>query len=325
MRRSLILPLATAILVALTCGDFAYAESIPLKPEGGTFVIPVTINGMIVLDFTIDSGAADVSIPADVYSTLVRSGTVAKDDLLDTQRYRLADGSEQSSRRFRIRSLRVGNVELPDVIASVAPAEGDLLLGQSFLSRLPSWSIDNGRHVLLLNETAKTEARPATREAASTHARVSKPPGSVQSDDEVFLNALAYLLTGDDLGKITVLDRSKCVVQLRQPTLPPAPDFITILHLNNVDRTRSAIRAVPYEHPPKVQITLRGEGVAEYPARPIFKTDTADGKTFVSPGAPGSSSSTHTIILYGTNETARLRRAWNYIYSHGCKGLQSSF
>jgi predicted aspartyl protease len=50
------------------------AESIPLSMQGGTFVIPVLINGQITLNFTIDSGAADVSIPADVVSTLIRTG-----------------------------------------------------------------------------------------------------------------------------------------------------------------------------------------------------------------------------------------------------------
>jgi hypothetical protein len=35
-------------------------------------MVPVVINDKITLDFTIDIGAADVSIPADVFSTLRR-------------------------------------------------------------------------------------------------------------------------------------------------------------------------------------------------------------------------------------------------------------
>jgi hypothetical protein len=58
------------------------AEGIPLSVEGGTFVIPVVINGQITLNFTIDSGAADVSVPADVVSTLIRTGTVEKSDFV---------------------------------------------------------------------------------------------------------------------------------------------------------------------------------------------------------------------------------------------------
>jgi hypothetical protein len=40
---------------------------------------------------------------------------------------------------------------LNDVIGSIAPVEGGLLLGQSFLRRFKSWSIDNQRQTLILN------------------------------------------------------------------------------------------------------------------------------------------------------------------------------
>jgi predicted aspartyl protease len=53
---------------------FSRAVEAPLRKEGGTFVVPVLINGAITLDFTVDSGAADVSVPADVFSTLQRTG-----------------------------------------------------------------------------------------------------------------------------------------------------------------------------------------------------------------------------------------------------------
>jgi type I restriction enzyme R subunit len=36
---------------------------VPLNTNGGVFVVPVEINGAITLDFAVDSGAADVSIP----------------------------------------------------------------------------------------------------------------------------------------------------------------------------------------------------------------------------------------------------------------------
>jgi len=113
----------------------------------------VVINDDIPPIFTIVSGASDVSIPADVFSTLARAGIVSQKDFLDKQVHELGDGIKQTSQRFRIRSLRVGSLELRDVIASVAPATGSLLLGQSVLSRLKSWSIDDQRQVLLINES----------------------------------------------------------------------------------------------------------------------------------------------------------------------------
>jgi clan AA aspartic protease (TIGR02281 family) len=128
------------------------AESIPLSVQGGTFVIPVLINGQITLNFTIDSGAADVSVPADVVSTLIRTGTIQKSDFIGQKTYRLADGSTVPSATFLIRSLKVGNRLLENVTGSVASAEADLLLGQSFLRRFKSWSIDNTRQVLVLTQ-----------------------------------------------------------------------------------------------------------------------------------------------------------------------------
>ncbi len=80
-----------------------------MKKVGGTFVVPVQINGAITLDFTVDSGAADVSVPADVFSTLTRTGTIRETDIIGEQTYVLADGSEAKSITFTIRSLKVGN------------------------------------------------------------------------------------------------------------------------------------------------------------------------------------------------------------------------
>jgi clan AA aspartic protease (TIGR02281 family) len=121
-----------------------------LKKDGGVFVVPVEINSTIKLDFTIDSGAAHVSRPADVFSTLRRTGTIKESDIVGTTTHVLADGRESQSVLFTIRSLKIGKMVLNNVTASVAPSRADLLLGQSFLERLKSWSIDNATHELLL-------------------------------------------------------------------------------------------------------------------------------------------------------------------------------
>jgi tetratricopeptide (TPR) repeat protein len=127
------------------------ATVVPMVPEGGTFVVPVRINDQITLKFVIDSGAADVSVPADVVMTLLRTGTIAESDFLGTQKYRMADGSTVPSQQFVIRSLKVGDRTLENVTGSIAPVDGSLLLGQSFLRRFKSWSIDNQREALILN------------------------------------------------------------------------------------------------------------------------------------------------------------------------------
>jgi hypothetical protein len=123
---------------------------VKMVESGGVYHVPVVINDALKLDFTVDSGATDVCIPADVVLTLMRTGSIKESDFIGTETYRLADGSAVSSRTFIIRSLTVGDRTVTDVRASIAEVNGDLLLGQSFLSKFKSWSQDNVSHELVL-------------------------------------------------------------------------------------------------------------------------------------------------------------------------------
>jgi clan AA aspartic protease (TIGR02281 family) len=121
---------------------------ISMRRVGGINVVPVLINDAITLYFVLDSGAADVSIPANVVSRLA----LADADFIGQRKYQLADGSTTVLKTFRIRSLKVGDTVVEDVTGSVAPAQGFPLLGQSFLRQFRSWSIDNATHELLLKK-----------------------------------------------------------------------------------------------------------------------------------------------------------------------------
>lgn len=334
------LVLLVPILVFATS---VYAESVPLKREGGTYVVPVLINGKITLDFTVDSGAADVSIPADVFSTMVRTKTVAQSDLMGTQVYVLADGSEHSLQRFRIRSLKVGSLEVRNVIGSVSPSAGTLLLGQSFLSRIKSWSIDNERHVFVFNETTLGPvAEAAATRPSSTAKRPSptaaRPAAAVvppaQADEAIFLKAVNYFFTGDELRGVGVVDRANCIFEVKDnSTVNNSLDKTLkyIIRLNNVDRARSKISHVldqSYGYH-SVQVVLRGEGVAELPAAPahmvpVFSPFAPAEPDALVPEREASVRSEYTFSV-STDEFDRVVRAWNYIYSHGCKEQKSSF
>jgi clan AA aspartic protease (TIGR02281 family) len=123
---------------------------VSLKSDAGIFVVPVHINGTVTLDFVVDSGASYVSIPADVFSTLNRAGTIKQNDYVGKETLVLADGTKSESTIFTIRSLKVGDIVIENVKSSVASAKGSLLLGQSFLERFKSWSIDNTKRELVL-------------------------------------------------------------------------------------------------------------------------------------------------------------------------------
>jgi hypothetical protein len=148
----------------------AISETIQLQRQGGAYMVPVGINETIILPFVVDSGAAEVSIPTDLFLTLLRSGTVKQSDFVGNGRYVLVDGSEQSSERFILHEVRVGDHVVRNVVANVAPVKGDPLLGQSFLSKLPAWTIDNQRHALVFNDA------PA---AVGTQQRAALPPAQV--------------------------------------------------------------------------------------------------------------------------------------------------
>ena len=133
-------------------GAAAEPALVAMEKDGGVYVVPARLNDVITLPALVDSGAAVVSVPLDVVSTLFRSGTISGQDFIGQETYTLADGSKLPSTKFRLKSIRVGNRTIENVEAATAPAdvEANILLGQSFLGRLQSWSIDNDRHVLIL-------------------------------------------------------------------------------------------------------------------------------------------------------------------------------
>jgi predicted aspartyl protease len=123
---------------------------VPLESEHGALVVPVMVDDAIRLNFVVDSGATYVGIPEDVARTLMRTGKLTSSDYLGSGTYVLADGSRGPSRVFTLRSMVVGGREVRNVTASITGRNGALLLGQSFLRRFKSWSIDNRRRVLVL-------------------------------------------------------------------------------------------------------------------------------------------------------------------------------
>jgi predicted aspartyl protease len=80
----------------------------------------------------------------------MRTKTISQQDFLGQQTYVLADGSKVPSQRFRIRSLKVGNKTIENVVASIASVNATILLGQSFLRKFKAWSVDNEQHTLIL-------------------------------------------------------------------------------------------------------------------------------------------------------------------------------
>jgi hypothetical protein len=135
-------------LLSESAGKNRRIEEIPLEKRAGVYMVPVRINGSLTLSFILDTGASEVNISADVVARLLLTGAIDKADFLPGLAYRMADGNIVKSSRLKLRLLEVGGVKISEVTASIVPGTGSLLLGQSFLGRLQSWSLDNQRNVL---------------------------------------------------------------------------------------------------------------------------------------------------------------------------------
>jgi clan AA aspartic protease (TIGR02281 family) len=151
VRAVLAFALAVGSAAAALADDRPVGQIVSIEPHDGAFVIPVVLNDVMTVKFIVDSGSADVSIPEDVASTLMKSGTMTGADLLGNKTYMLADGSLVPSKIYRMASLRIGRMVMQNVTVRIAAAKSSLLLGQSFLSRLKSWSMDNARQVMIIN------------------------------------------------------------------------------------------------------------------------------------------------------------------------------
>jgi clan AA aspartic protease (TIGR02281 family) len=126
-------------------------EEVQIEKRGSSYYVPVRINDTITLPFLLDTGAGDLAIPADVARTLIRAGALKSGDLIGKRSYQIANGSEEVSPVVSIREVRVGEHVVRSVTAGITPANGEPLLGQSFLSKFGAVTVDYKRLVLVLS------------------------------------------------------------------------------------------------------------------------------------------------------------------------------
>ncbi len=160
---------AAATAPAAAAGAASGPVDVTMKRKGGNLWVPAQINNVVTIDFVIDSGASDITLPRDVYLTLIRSGTLTKANYIGATNFGIADGSEVKGVRFKLASLQVGNQVLKDVVASVMPSDSATpLLGLSFLSRFQSWAVDNNSGTLKLTPIGAPAGSAPTQVAAAT-------------------------------------------------------------------------------------------------------------------------------------------------------------
>ena len=126
-------------------------DEVKIEKRGSSYYVPVRINDTITMPFLLDTGADDLVIPADVARTLIRAGALKSGDLIGKRSYQIANGSEEVSPLVRIGEVRVGERVVRNVTAGITPANDEPLLGQSFLSKFGTLTVDYKRLVLTLS------------------------------------------------------------------------------------------------------------------------------------------------------------------------------
>lgn len=126
-------------------------NQISVKSTGGVYTLPVELNGVLKIDFIFDSGASDVSITPDVALTLIKAGTIKEQDWLQGAVYKFADGSTAKSKRFKLRSFKIGDRIIKNITCSISNSiDAPMLLGQSVMKQFGKYTFDNKKQVLII-------------------------------------------------------------------------------------------------------------------------------------------------------------------------------
>lgn len=126
-------------------------NTIKLKKQGDLFLIPITINDALKIDFLFDTGASDVFISPEILLTLMRMNSIEKSDLVGSRKYSFANGKSEVCKVYNLRSLKIGTRVVKNVQCAVANTIiSDMLLGQSFLKRLGGYRFDNVNNEMIL-------------------------------------------------------------------------------------------------------------------------------------------------------------------------------
>lgn len=123
---------------------------LPFTPQGGVNRVQCTINGL-PLYFVFDTGAADVSISSVEANFMLKNGYLTDADFMGKQNFVTATGEIHEGTIINLREVRVGDVVLRDIKASVIKNQSaPLLLGQSCFRRFGTVEVDNEAQVIRL-------------------------------------------------------------------------------------------------------------------------------------------------------------------------------
>ena len=143
------------LLFLLTFSYHTYSQSsesvLFMEKENGVFTLPCKVNG-IPMKFIFDTGASNVSISLTEAQFLAKQGLLKESEILNSVKYRIANGEVQEGTRIILRQIEIGKHVLKNVEALITQElNSPLLLGQSAISKLGKIAID-GEKLIITSE-----------------------------------------------------------------------------------------------------------------------------------------------------------------------------
>jgi len=120
--------------------------------RSGVYEIPCTVNDL-PLKFIFDTGASDITISSLEAAFMLKNNYLNEYDFRDRRNYRTASGDIVEGTKVRLRKIKIGDLELNNVDASVVHKQNaPLLFGQSALGRFVKITIDNRNSEIIFEQ-----------------------------------------------------------------------------------------------------------------------------------------------------------------------------
>lgn len=120
-------------------------KTIEMIPYNGVYQIDCKVND-IPMKFILDTGASEVSLSSTEALFLIKQGLITEEDILSPTKYRNANGEILEGTKIKLKTIEVAGLIINDITATVVDElNAPLLLGQSFLSKLGTISIDGNK------------------------------------------------------------------------------------------------------------------------------------------------------------------------------------
>ena len=120
--------------------------------RGGVYEVPCTVNDL-PLNFIFDTGASDITISSLEAAFMLKNNYLTEYDFKDRRNYRTASGDIVEGTIIRLRKIKIGELELNNIEASVVHRQNaPLLLGQSALGKFVKITIDNKNNEIIFEK-----------------------------------------------------------------------------------------------------------------------------------------------------------------------------